>query len=104
MENSKFKLLRNGIAFDVIGMLSMAIPLVGPVLDILWAPYAAKKMSEMYKGKEGKIASFIVFIEEILPMTDFIPTFTMMWLYTFVWKNRKQETLQPIVVERNNRS
>lgn len=51
MENSKFKLLRNGIAFDAIGMLSMAIPVVGPVLDILWAPYAAKKMSEMYKGK-----------------------------------------------------
>jgi hypothetical protein len=103
MENSKFKLLRNGIVFDAIGMLSMAIPVVGPVLDILWAPYAAKKMSEMYKGKEGRIASFIVFIEEILPMTDFIPTFTLMWLYTFVWKNLKQETLQPIEAERNDR-
>ena len=103
MENSKFKLLRNGIAFDAIGMLSMAIPIVGPVLDILWAPYAAKKMSEMYKGKAGKIASFIVFIEELLPMTDFIPTFTLMWIYTFIWKDQKQETLQPIEVERNNK-
>ncbi len=90
MENSKYKLLRNGIAFDAIGMLSMAIPVVGPVLDILWAPYAAKKMSEMYEGKEGKIASIIVFIEEILPITDVIPTFTLMWLYTFVWKDQKQ--------------
>ena len=90
MENTKFKLLRNGIAYDAIGMLSMAIPVVGPVLDILWAPYAAKKMSEMYKGREGKIASFIVFVEEILPITDVIPTFTLMWLYTFVWKDQKQ--------------
>ena len=90
MENSKYKLLRNGIAYDAIGMLSMTIPVVGPVLDILWAPYAAKKMSEMYKGKEGKIASVIVFIEEILPITDVIPTFTLMWLYTFVWKDQKQ--------------
>ena len=90
MENSKYKLLRNGIAFDAIGMLSMAIPVVGPVLDVLWAPFAAKKMSEMYEGKEGKIASVIVFIEEILPITDVIPTFTLMWLYTFVWKDQKQ--------------
>jgi len=98
MENSKFKLLRNGIAYDAIGMFSMAIPFVGPVLDILWAPFAAKKMREMYNGKEGKIASVIVFIEEILPVTDFIPTFTLMWLYTFVWKDQKQGTPQIIDV------
>ena len=99
MQNSKYKLLRRGIVFDAIGMITMAIPVVGPVLDILWAPYAAKKMSEMYRGKEGKIASIIVFIEEILPMTDLIPTFTLMWLYTFVWKSQKQGTPQTIEVE-----
>jgi hypothetical protein len=99
MEKTKFKLLRNGIVFDAIGMTSMAIPVVGPVLDILWAPFAAKKMSEMYKGKEGKIASVIVFIEEILPITDVIPTFTLMWLYTFVWKDQKMATPQIIEVE-----
>lgn len=101
MQNSKYKLLRRGIIYDAVGMLSMAIPVVGPVLDILWAPYAAKKMGDMYEGKEGKIASWIVFIEEILPMTDFIPTFTLMWLYTFVWKAEKQE-MQPIEVEVND--
>ena len=41
-------------------MLSMTIPIVGPVLDILWAPYAAKKMTKMYKGKDGKIRSKVV--------------------------------------------
>jgi hypothetical protein len=100
MENSKFKLLRRGIVLDAIGMLTMLIPVVGPVLDILWAPYAAKKMSEMYKGKEGKIASIIVFVEEVLPVTDVIPTFTLMWLYTFVWKAQKDSSPQAIKVQK----
>lgn len=80
------KLLVKGLVYDVIGMATYAVPVVGPFLDLLWAPYASKKMSEMYPGKKGKIASVLVFLEEILPGTDVIPTFTLMWLYTFVWK------------------
>ncbi len=95
------KLFRNktfvkGIAYDLIGMATVAIPLVGPFLDLLWAPYAAKKMSEMYPGRRGKLASVLVFIEEILPGTDIIPTFTLMYLYTHVWK---KEPLKPQVIE-----
>ena len=101
MQNPKYKLLRRGIIYDAVGMVTMAIPVVGPFLDTLWAPYAAKKMSEMYDGTEGKIAAAIVFIEEILPMSDFIPTFTLMWLYTFVWKREKQAMPQTIEVEVN---
>ncbi|WP_042492529.1 hypothetical protein [Aequorivita sublithincola] len=99
MKNEKYKLLRLGIIFDLLGMATMAIPVVGPVLDILWAPFAAKKMSDMYKGTEGKVASVFVFLEEILPFTDVFPTFTLMWLYTFVWK--KQPKLQTIEVRIN---
>ncbi|WP_026838390.1 hypothetical protein [Gillisia sp. JM1] len=85
MKTLKNKLLIKGLMYDAIGMVTMAIPLVGPFLDIAWAPFAANKMSEMYPGKKGKIASVLVFIEEILPFTDVIPTFTLMWFYTFVW-------------------
>ena len=88
MEKNKCKLLRRGILYDIIGMSTMAIPIVGPFLDILWAPYAAKKMREMYQGKQGKIASIIVFIEEIMTGLDFIPTFTLMWVYTFIWNKQ----------------
>ncbi len=95
--NSKNKLLRKGIILDLIGMSTMFIPFAGFFLDFLWAPYAAKQMSDMYEGKKGKIASIIVFIEEILPGLDFIPTFTLMWLYTFVWKKEKQ--MQPLTIE-----
>lgn len=102
MDSQKYGLLRKGIILDVIGMLSMSLPVVGPFLDILWAPFAAKRMSEMYKGTEGKIASILVFIEEILPITDFIPSFTLMWLYTYVWKKEKRQPHQPIKVKVND--
>lgn len=85
-----------GLAFDLAGMATIAIPLIGPFLDIIWAPYAAKKMREMYPGRKGKLASVLVFIEEILPGTDIIPTFTLMYLYTYVWK---KESLKPQVIE-----
>jgi len=54
-------------------------------------------MSEMFPGKKGKLASVIVFLEEILPFTDIIPTFTLMWVYTYVWK--KQEVPGEIIIE-----
>lgn len=96
MKDEKYKLLRQGILYDLIGMSTMAIPVVGPFLDMIWAPLAAKQMSKMYKGNEGKLASVVVFLEEILPFTDVVPTFTLMWLYTFVWK--KQPTQQTIEI------
>ncbi len=86
MKIQKKKLLVKSLIYDAIGMASASVPLVGPFLDLLWAPYAAKKMTQMFPGKKGKLASVIVFLEEILPFTDVIPTFTLMWLYTFVWK------------------
>ncbi len=101
MKKIKYKLLRKGILYDLIGMSTIFIPVVGPFLDIVWAPIAAKKMSDMYKGKEGKLASVIVFLEEILPFSDFIPTFTLMWLYTFVWKKQEEPIFQTIEVEVN---
>ncbi|MBZ9728962.1 hypothetical protein LB467_04625 [Salegentibacter sp. JZCK2] len=99
MKLLKDRLFIKGLVYDAIGMASMAIPVVGPFLDILWAPYAAKKMTEMYPGKKGKVASVIVFIEEILPGTDIIPTFTLMYFYTFIWSKKKQPKEQVIEVE-----
>ncbi len=99
MTNEKYKLLRQGIIYDAVGMVTMVIPVIGPFLDLLWAPFAAKKMNDMYKGTEGKIASVLVFIEELLPFSDVIPTFTLMWFYTYVWK--KQPTPRTIKIRVN---
>lgn len=97
--NYKYQQLFKSLLFDGVGMLSMAIPLVGPFLDILWAPYAAKTMTEMYPGKKGKIASVLVFIEEILPFTDIIPSFTIMWVYAYVFNGISAEDLNNQVID-----
>jgi len=82
----KYKLLKKGILLDLIGMITMLIPFWGTIVDLIWAPYAAFQINKMYRGTQGKIAAVIVFLEEILPGLDVIPTFTLMWLYTFIWK------------------
>ncbi len=99
MITSKNKLLRKGIILDLIGMSTMFIPFAGFFIDLLWAPYAAKQMSDMYEGKKGKIAAVLVFLEELIPGLDFIPTFTLMWMYTFVWK--KEPKMQTVYVKKD---
>ena len=81
----KYKKLFFGILFDAIGYASF----IFPFFDIIWAPLSAYLMTKMYKGKEGKIAAVITFVEEALPFLDVIPTFTLMWIYTFVFKNKE---------------
>lgn len=98
MKDLKKKLLVQGLVYDALGMATMAVPLIGPFLDLAWAPYAAKKMAKMYPGQKGKVASVIVFLEEILPFTDVIPTFTLMWLYTFVWKKENKRIIEAEVL------
>ena len=85
----KYKLLRKGILLDLIGIATMFIPFWGTIIDLIWAPYAAFQINKMYRGTQGKIAAVVVFLEEILPGLDIIPTFTLMWLYTFIWKKKR---------------
>lgn len=90
MNKGKKPTLVTSLLLDGIGMATIAIPVIGPFLDLLWAPVAARLMSRMYPGKKGKLASIIVFIEEVLPVTDIVPTFTLMWLYTRVLDSKKE--------------
>lgn len=75
-----------GIVFDAIGMLSFIIPVLGEFSDVVWAPIAAYLMTTMYKGKVGKIGGVITFLEELFPFTDFIPSFTLTWIYNYLIK------------------
>lgn len=87
-----YKKLALGLLFDGIGMLSFAIPFIGSFTDIIWAPVAGWLMTRMYKGNAGKAAGAITFIEEILPGLDIIPTFTIMWVYTYLFKGTQART------------
>ena len=77
-----------GILFDAIGLLSFSIQLIGEFSDVIWAPLAGFLMTWMYKGRVGKVAGMLAFVEEILPFTDFIPSFTLTWVYTYILKKK----------------
>ena len=85
-QTSKFGLLALSILFDAIGMLSFAIPGIGEFSDIVWAPISAILVIKMFKGTEGKIGGMVSFLEELIPGLDFIPTFTLTWVYKYVIK------------------
>lgn len=87
---NKYKKLALSLIFDLLGYASYIIPVFAELSDIVWAPLSAYLMSKMYKGNKGKIAGAIVFIEEALPWVDAIPTFTLMWLYTYVFNKNKE--------------
>lgn len=72
-----------GLLFDGIGMLSFSIPFLGEFSDVIWAPLAGFLMTWMYKGTVGKVAGVFTFLEEIIPFTDVIPSFTLTWMYTY---------------------
>ena len=91
LQNKKYKQLLMGLLFDGIGMLSFAIPFIGEFSDVVWAPLSAWLMTRMYKGKIGQVAGVVSFIEEIIPGFDLIPSFTLMWLYTYVFKSTKSK-------------
>lgn len=98
---NKNKLLRKSIVLDLISISTVFIPIAGTLIDMIWASYAAKQMNDMYAGKKGKIAFIIVLIEELIPGLDVIPTFTLMWLYTFVWIKAPQ--MQAIIIDNNSK-
>lgn len=98
MNSLKKNALIKSVFLDLIGMLSLFVPGVGLFIDVLWAPIAAQQMAKMYPGGKGKIAATLVFLEEILPWTDVIPTFTLMWFYTNVL-NKQSNHSETIEVE-----
>ncbi len=76
---------RPGLIFcllmDLIGSLSFFIPGIGEWFDIVWAPLSAFIFYKSFGGKVGRFGSVISFIEEILPYTDILPTFTIAYFY-----------------------
>lgn len=70
------------IAMDAIGYLSFAVPGVGEVIDVAWAPISAAIFARTFGGKKGAIGGIFNFVEEALPSMDFIPSFTIMWFMT----------------------
>jgi hypothetical protein len=91
LQDKRTRNLLLGLLFDALGMASYLIPGIGAFSDIIWAPLSAWLMTRMYKGKAGQTAGAISFIEELMPGLDVLPTFTIMWFYTYVFKGAKKK-------------
>lgn len=83
---NKYKVLALSLLLDAVGCASFLIPGIGEFSDVVWAPVSAWIMTKLYKGKAGKVGAVISFVEEALPGLDIVPTFTLMWLYSYVIK------------------
>jgi hypothetical protein len=77
------------IILDIFGYFSYSIPLFGEWTDIIWAPVAALIYIRMFGKKTGLFGGAFTFLEEILPGTDFIPTFTLTWIWKSVSTRNK---------------
>lgn len=68
------------VVLDILGMVTFTIPGVGEFGDVVWAPLSAYLFSRLYgTDKVAKWGAIFNFAEEILPFTDFYPTFTIAW-------------------------
>ena len=80
------------ILMDLMGYATYAVPFFGEFADIIWAPVSAIIFFISFGGWKGALGGIGNFIEEILPGTDFIPSFTIMW---FLQQYQKKNTNRP---------
>lgn len=71
---------------DVLGSLSYLWPVFGEWFDLIWAPVSAYIFYKKFGSKTGTL---IEFTEELLPYTDILPTFTIMYFYNKVFSKKK---------------
>lgn len=82
------------VLMDIIGFATYSIPILGEFGDLLWAPVSAVIFFLTFGGFKGAVGGLFNFIEEIIPGTDFIPSFTMMYFYQRNGKKQMQQTIR----------
>ena len=75
------------IIMDIIGMASFIFPGLGEWSDVVWAPISAYVFYQLFGGVGGMLGGAFSFLEEIIPFTDIIPTFTIAWYIQNKLKN-----------------
>jgi len=80
---------------DAIGYASYTVPFLGEAGDLLWAPLSALIFYKAFGGRKGVLGGLFNFAEELLPFTDFIPSFTIAWLLQRL-KNVDRSVFNPV--------
>ena len=81
------------ILLDLVGMASYIFPMFAEVSDVVWAPISAIIFNKLFGGRLGAIGSVLNFLEEIVPFTDIIPSFTIAW---FIRRNALEKQLSKL--------
>ena len=81
------------ILMDLVGYATYAIPVLGELGDIVWAPISSMIFMATFGGWKGALGGFGNFLEEIMPCTDFIPSFTIMW---FIQNTQKKNNVTAV--------
>lgn len=75
------------ILMDLLGCATYLLPVLGEWFDILWAPVSAFIFYKSFGGRKAIYGALFNFVEEILPGTDIIPTFTIVWIWRRITDN-----------------
>ena len=81
------------ILMDLAGCVTYIIPGLAEAGDVLWAPISAITFVFTF-GKAGLAGGVFNFVEELLPGTDIIPTYTIMWLVQYYRRAREERALR----------
>ena len=71
------------VIIDILGFASYLFPGGGELSDFIYAPLSGFVLYKLFykqNSKLAKIGGLIQGLEEILPMTDFLPTATILWM------------------------
>ena len=96
----KYLYLIVSIILDVLGMGTFALPFLGETGDVVFAPFYGLMIFMMYRRRvlPAALVGTVGFLEEFFPLTDVVPTATMMWIYTFIL--RKESTMKAFAKEK----
>ncbi|KIC91083.1 hypothetical protein HY58_08730 [Flavihumibacter sp. ZG627] len=78
------------LLLDAVGYFTYAMPFLGEFGDLVWAPISGLIYYKLFGGWRGALGGFFSFAEEILPFTDFIPTFTLGYIAQRLGKKKPQ--------------
>lgn len=84
------------ILMDLVGYASFSIPFFGELFDLIWAPISAVIYMRMFGGFRGFLGGAFNFIEELLPGTDLIPTFTITWFMQYSKRKNQSYSVETI--------
>lgn len=72
------------LLIDAAGSATYLLPVVGEGFDIGWAPFQTILLIAMYDTTSPSL-KYLSFMEEILPLTDIVPSATLGWLMEFAY-------------------